>query len=257
MKARFTRRATLSIALAAAFGAAVLPATEAVAGPGWFSNERVQGNGSIKKQVREVSKFSGVSFGLPGSMEVRLGNTEGVTVEADDNLLPMIETVVENGTLKVRPIKKHLSLDSRQIKVIVTAKEIDSLSQGGSGTIESDALKGQKLTFNLGGSGAINVKGIEANAVAVAIGGSGNFKVGNGWAHKVTISIAGSGDVQLGDVKASDVSVSVAGSGQSTVWAKDSLSYTIAGSGDINYYGDPRISKTVIGSGGANRLGAK
>jgi len=73
----------------------------------------------------------------------------------------------------------------------------------------------------------------------------------------VSIAIGGSGDVQLGDVKAADVSVSVAGSGQSTVWAKESLSYTIAGSGDVNYYGDPRISKSVIGSGGANRLGAK
>lgn len=252
MKARLS-----AIAFAAACVAVALPASQAVAGNGWFSSERVQGNGSVKKQVREVSKFNGVSFGLPGSMEVRLGQTEGVTVEADDNLLPMIETVVENGTLKVRPIKKHLSLDSRQIKIVVTAKEVDTLSQGGSGTIESDALKGQKLTFAIGGSGTINVKGIEAERVSVAIGGSGNFKVGSGWANKVSISIGGSGDVQLGDVKAGDVSVSVAGSGQSTVWAKDSLSYTIAGSGDINYYGDPRISKTVIGSGGANRLGAK
>jgi hypothetical protein len=252
MKARIS-----ALALAAAFFAAGLPATQAVAGNGWFSGERVQGNGSVKKQVREVSKFSGVSFGLPGSMEVRLGSTEGVTVEADENLLPMIETVVENGTLKVRAIKKHMSLESRSIKVIVNAKEVDRLYQGGSGTIDADALKAQKLEFSLGGSGAINVKGVEAQTVSIAIGGSGNFKAGSGWANKVSIAIGGSGDVQLGDVKASDVSVSVAGSGQSTVWAKDSLSYTIAGSGDVNYYGDPRISKSVFGSGGANRLGAK
>ena len=250
MKARIS-----VIALAAAL-AAGLPASQAVAG-NWFSGERVQGNGSVKKQVREVSKFNGVAFGLPGSMEIKIGSTEGVTVEADDNLLPMIETVVENGTLKVRPIKKHMSFDSRLIKVIVSAREVDRIYQGGSGTIESDALKAPKLEFNLGGSGAISVKGVEADRVSVAIGGSGNLKVGGGTAGKVKISIAGSGDVQLGDVKASDVSVTVAGSGQSTVWAKDSLSYTIAGSGDVNYYGDPRISKSVIGSGGANRLGAK
>jgi hypothetical protein len=252
MKARVT-----AIAFAAAVLAAALPATQAVAGPGWFSSERIQGNGSIKKQAREVSKFSGVSFGLPGAMEVRLGATEGITVEADENLLPMIETVVENGVLKVRAIKKNMSLESRAIRIVVNAREVDRLYQGGSGTIESDALKAQKLEFKLGGSGAINVKGLEAKEVTIAIGGSGNFKAGSGWAQNVSIAIGGSGDVQLGDVKAADVSVSVAGSGQSTVWAKDSLSYTIAGSGDVNYYGDPRISKSVIGSGGANRLGAK
>jgi hypothetical protein len=245
------------LVLAAALLAAALPLTTAsAAGSSWTMGERVQGNGVVKKQAREVGHFTGVGIGLAAATEIRIGATEGVTIETDENLLPLIETTVEKGVLHVRASKRNLNLQARTLKVVINARQVDSISQGGSGSIESDALKAPRLEMALGGSGSINVKGIESEHVSLTLGGSGNLKIGAGSARDLSITIGGSGDVDAGQVKASDVSVTVGGSGQSTVWAKDSLSYTIAGSGDVNYYGDPRISKTVLGSGGAKRLGA-
>jgi len=233
--------------------ALIAPATEAVAGS--WSGDRVQGNGNIKKQTRELAHFTGLALSLPANVELRIGNSEGITIETDDNLLPLIETVIENNTLKIRPVKRTMSLDTRTMKIVLQAKSIDRIALGGSGSIESDPLKGGKLDFDLGGSGSINVKAIESDAVSVTIGGSGNLKSGGGAAGKLSVSIGGSGDVQLGQLKTNEASVRVAGSGEATVWARDSLSVTIAGSGDVNYYGDPKISKTVAGSGSAKRLG--
>ncbi|MES2130011.1 MAG: head GIN domain-containing protein [Pseudomonadota bacterium] len=242
-------------ALALAFSAAAfVPASQAQAS-GWFG-ENVQGNGTIKKQSRDIHHFNGVSLALSGNVELKIGSTEGVSIETDENLLPLIETVVENGTLRIRAAKKNVNLNTRNMRVTVWAKDIDRVSVGGSGSIESDALKGSKLNFDVGGSGSINVKGVEADNVVVSIGGSGNFKSGAGSTNNLSLSIGGSGDVQAGGVKSNDVSVSVGGSGQATVWAQNSLSISIAGSGDVNYYGDPKISKSVAGSGGAKRLGA-
>lgn len=233
-----------------------LPAASAIAaGNSWFSAGHVQGNGNIKKQNRELGHFTGVAFSLPGNVELRLGNTESITIETDDNLLPLIETVIENGTLRIRTVKKNLGIETRTLKIVVQAKEIDSLALGGSGSIDSDALKGGKVHVDLGGSGSINIKGIEADSVSVSLGGSGNLKTGPGATNKLSLSIGGSGEVQLGQIKASDVSVSIGGSGQSTVWATNALSVSIAGSGDVNYYGDPKTSKSVVGSGGLRRLG--
>jgi hypothetical protein len=244
------------IVLAGSALAFLAPACQALASPmNWGGGERVQGKGNLKKQSRELGHFTGVSFSLPGSVELRIGATEGVTIETDDNLLPLIETTIENGTLKIRPAKRNMNLEPRTLKIVVQAKEVDRIALGGSGSIDSDALRGARLQFDLGGSGSINLKGIEGESVSVTVGGSGNLKTGGGWANKLSVSIGGSGDVQLGQVKANDASVSVAGSGQATVWARDSLSVTIAGSGDVSYYGDPKISKTVVGSGGSRRLG--
>lgn len=244
-------------ALAMAVLACAIPATQAVASPlDWIAGERIQGSGVIKKQSRELAHFTGVSLSLAANLELRIGNTESVVIETDDNLLAQIETVIENGTLKIRPVKRNMNLSSRTMKIVVTAKEIDRIALGGSGSIESDALKAPKLSIDLGGSGSINIKALDAESVAVSLGGSGNLKTGGGTAASVSVSIGGSGDVDLGQLKAREASVSLAGSGAATVWPSTALSVTIAGSGDVNYYGDPKVSRSVVGSGGTRRLGA-
>ncbi|HEY0062867.1 MAG TPA: head GIN domain-containing protein [Telluria sp.] len=256
MKPAFFAVSLRQIALAVTVLACAIPATQALASPlDWIAGERIQGSGVIKTQKRELAHFTGVSLSLPANMELRIGATESVTIETDDNLLAQVETVIENGTLKIRPVKRNSNLTSRAMKIIVTAKEIDRIALGGSGSIESDALKAAKLAIDLGGSGSINVKGLDADLVSVSVGGSGNLKTSGGNAGSVSISIGGSGDVDLGQLKARDASVSVAGSGEATVWASNALSVTIAGSGDVNYYGDPKISRSVVGSGGTKRLG--
>lgn len=245
------------LVLAAAIVACAMPADGALAGPlDWLGGEPIKGSGIVKKQTRELMHFTGVALSVPGSMELRLGTAENITIEGDDNLLPLIETVIEGGVLKIRPVKRTMSLQMRKLKIIVNAKEVERLSLGGSGSIEADALRAKKLTIDLGGSGSISVKGMEAEAIALSVGGSGNFKSGAGTAGSLSVSIGGSGDVDVGQVRSRDASVSVAGSGEAIVWASNDLSVTIAGSGDVNYYGDPRVARTVVGSGTTTRLGA-
>ena len=245
------------VALAVTVLACAIPPTQAVAAPfDWIGGgEQVKGSGTIKKQSRELGHFTGISLSVPGNLELKIGSGENITIETDDNILPMIETVVENGILKIRPTKRNANFSTRTMRLTVNAKDINRLSLGGSGAIESDALRADKIQLDLGGSGSINLKGIEAQAVSLSVGGSGNLKSAGGTTGSLSVSIGGSGDVDFGKVKARDASVSVAGSGEATVWASTDLSVTIAGSGDVNYYGDPKVSRSVVGSGDIKRVG--
>lgn len=226
------------------------------AGPlSWMSGaEHVQGNGKIVKQNREVANFHALSVGVSGDVDIRLGSTEGVTVETDENIQSAIETVVENGTLRIRPLRNNIKLDTRNMKIVVQARTLDKLSIGGSGNVSADKLRGEKVTIDVGGSGSISVGQLESESVSIALGGSGSLKAA-GNTERLQISIGGSGRVQAGQLQARDAVVSIGGSGQATVWAKKSLNLSVAGSGDINYYGDPQISKSVMGSGSIKRLG--
>jgi hypothetical protein len=244
-----------SLVLAACALAFAAPTPQARATPGWSGAEQVQGSGSIRKQAREVPHFSGLAMAVPGTLELRIGSSEGVTIETDDNLLPLVETVVEDDTLKIRPARRNLNLLTRTLKIVVQARSIERLALAGAGSIQADALRAPRFELDIGGSGSIDVKGIDSETVAVSVGGSGDLKVGAGTARRLSVSIGGSGDVDLGRLQSDTVNVSVAGSGEATVWARDALSMTIAGSGDVNYYGDPKVSKTAVGSGGARRLG--
>lgn len=248
------KKSTTCLVLALSALALAAPASPAFASNSW-SSERVQGNGTIKKQSRELAHFTGLAFGLPGKLELHIGNNEGIVIEADENLLPLIESVIEDGTLKIRTSKRNMNINAHTLKITVNAKTVERLALGGSGSIESDALKGSKMQFDLGGSGSINIKGIDGESVAVSVGGSGNLKSGPGSAKRASVSIGGSGDVNLGQLKVDDASVSVAGSGEALVAPRNTLSVNIVGSGDVSYYGNPTISKTVMGSGSIKKLG--
>ncbi|MGJ7915301.1 head GIN domain-containing protein [Massilia sp. LXY-6] len=247
------RRLLAACALAFAAGAMTAPALAADWSVG--RNEQVQGNGNIKRQAREVGHFNGLAFSLPGQVEIRSGNSEGLSIETDDNLLPLIETVVEDGTLKIRN-KNKVNIQTRHLKIVVQARELDRLALAGSGNIDADRVTGTRVKFDVGGSGSIKVRKAEGESISVNLGGSGDLKVDEGRARSLSASIGGSGTVDMARVRLENASVTVAGSGDATLWVRDSLSMTIAGSGDVSYYGDPQVSKAVVGSGNARRLGA-
>jgi hypothetical protein len=239
--------------LLAATLACVAAPTPAMAWP--FGGEKVEGSGSVTRQARQVERFTGIALELPAQLELRMGNTEGITIETDDNLQRLIETEVDDGVLRIRPTKRNMNLRARTMKIVVNARQIERLSLGGSGTIDAEALRAQTLRINLGGSGKIRVASLDAEKVSVSVGGSGDFRANGGKAHDVSVSIGGSGNVDLGKVAADSASVSVAGSGDVTVWARRELSMSIAGSGDVKYYGDPQLRSSVAGSGKSRRLG--
>lgn len=252
------RRILTSLLLSAGLLAVTAPAMFAAAGPlSWLSGgERVQGSGKIVKQNRDVSHFNALSVGVGSDVEIRLGNTEGVIVETDDNLQPLIETKVEDGTLRIRLAKNNLRIDSRNTKIIVMARTLDKLSIGGSGNVSADKLRGEKLSIDVGGSGSVSIGQMDSESVSIALGGSGNLKAA-GNTERLQVSIGGSGKVYVGQLQSRDAVVSIGGSGQATVWAKKTLNLSVAGSGDINYYGDPQISKSIMGSGTIKRLGGE
>ncbi|WP_229219773.1 head GIN domain-containing protein [Rugamonas fusca] len=245
-----------ALLLAAGMLAAALPAVNAAASPlAWFSGDRVQGSGNVTRQTRQVEHFTALSLSMGGNVEVRLGATEGVTIEADDNLLPLIETSVENGTLRIRPAKRDLQLEPRTLKIIVQARTVERLTVAGSGTVTADGMHGRNLAFDVAGSGGIKAYHLDGESVSMSLGGSGTLQAG-GKAERLQVSVGGSGKVQAGELAAREAMVSLSGSGQAQVWAKEALNVNVAGSGEVGYYGDPRLTRSVAGSGNVRRLGA-
>jgi hypothetical protein len=251
------RTPLLATLLAAGLLAVAAPMNAATAGPlSWLGGgERVQGSGKIVKQNRELGHFTALATSVSGNVEIRTGGTESVSIESDDNIVPLIETVIEDGTLRIRPVKRNMNLETRNMKIVVQVRALDRVAVAGSGSLDADSLKGESLTFDVGGSGSITIRNLQSESVTIALGGSGNLKVG-GNTERLQVSIGGSGRVQAGQLAARTAAVSIGGSGQATVWAVKSLNLSVAGSGDIAYYGDPSVSKSVMGSGTIKRIGA-
>lgn len=221
----------------------------------WGSGTGVSGSGNVQKQERAVSGFSRIHTGLSAEVEIRQGATESVIVETDDNLQSLVETAVENGTLKIRSADKNRYPDTKNLKITVFLKNIDEVVLGGSGRIFSDKLDTPKLQLTIAGAGGMDVKALQTSSLKVSIGGSGSFTAA-GSAQQIVGNIGGSGNLRMEKLEAQDVNISIGGSGQVQTWAKERLHLSIGGSGNVSYYGDPKVTKSIGGSGSVRRLGA-
>jgi hypothetical protein len=245
MNATFTRRAALIaplIATALAFAPALLPGVAMAA---------TQGSGTSATETRSVGDFNGVATHGSIDLLVRQGATS-VQVQADDNLLPLLETVVEGGTLHVR-WRKGQSINTRsKVLVTIATPQLTTLSGSGSGDIKLEAYRTPALQLRLSGSGDARLDQLTTDELDLRISGSSDV-IGAGSAGKVKIAISGSGDVRLADMRAEDVSIRIAGSGDAQVNANKTLDVSIAGSGDVSYSGAAAVKTSVAGSGTVRR----
>jgi hypothetical protein len=201
-----------------------------------------------------VSGFDAVRSEGSINVVVRQGAKEGVTVTADDNLLPLIETRVvaegHGGHALVIDTRRGTSFSTHNnVTVTVDAVQLHAVSLSGSGDLRIESFKTPALAVDMSGSGDAHLGQIDTQDLAVSVSGSGDVD-GAGHAARLKIDIAGSGDVKLPLLQADDVKVGIAGSGDADVVANHEIDISIAGSGDVVYHGSGTlVSSSVVGSG--------
>ena len=246
------RRLRLNRALAclALLGAGLAPPALADEGSviGRMLGLGTTGSGNVQVESRVVSGFQAVTVSGSINVVLRQGNREGVEVSADNNLLPLIETRVENGTLRIRPKAGASYSTHNPVLVSVDLIALKSLSVGGSGEVSARGLKADKIDVTIGGSGSVKFADLQTRTLELAIGGSGSFSA-KGRADKLDVSVGGSGGVLTDALDADDVSIAIGGSGGAVVKANRSLDVAIAGSGSVVYSGEAVLSKSIAGSG--------
>ena len=190
----------------------------------------IEGSGVPASETRTVADFDSISLAGSGKVEIIQGEETSLTIEADDNILPLIKTEVKGRNLEIsQETDFRTSIRYKtDLKVTVTTKDLKSISVAGSGDIIARDFKTKDFS--------------------IAIAGSGDVLL-TGEAESLDVSIAGSGDCQLEGFKVDRCEISIAGSGSAVVAPEKELEVSIAGSGDVVYHGEPEITQSIMGSG--------
>lgn len=191
----------------------------------------VPGSGNVITQSRTVSTFSQVV--LEGAADIVLVSGAASTsceVEADDNLLAMIETRVDGNVLTIRMTGTMSPTRTPIVRLQTT--NVDRLSINGSGDVDLSGLKEEAFTLSIAGSGSTKLAGS---------------------CESLSISIMGSGSINADACTTQSTSVSISGSGDATLNVEKELSVSITGSGDVRYRGNAAVSESIMGSGSVIR----
>lgn len=218
------------------------------------------GSGKVITETRQVSDFQAVELETFGSVVITQGETEGLTVEGEDNLLPLVTTGVDKGVLSLtmKPTKGSFRA-TKPLTFKLSVKTLDHLVLTGSGNVNAKDLALQdKGSFDvvLKGSGNIAVGNLAADGLKVTLQGSGSLTVGGNVDHE-EVAVAGAGDYDGSALRSKAATVALTGSGDCDVWATDKLKVEVTGSGDVSYYGKPTVDKHVTGTGSVESMGGK
>lgn len=219
----------------------------------WYSSKAIKGNGNVTTEKRTTTAYDKIQ--IAGFFDIQLisGKEGNLTIQGEENILPLIKTEVENGVLKISTEKNKNISTQKKLLITIPFESLNAVSLAGSGKVMSNAtIKSTRFSSQLTGSGDINLT-VEASAIEVKLSGSGNIKL-TGKTNDLKVTLAGSGYVSTDTLKAENVETTVAGSGDAKVYCSNALIARVTGSGDIYYKGNPKTKDSkVIGSGNISK----
>jgi hypothetical protein len=246
----------------------------------------VHGSGVIVEETRSLDPLHGVVLQISGDLSIQFGEKEQILLKGEDNILPLVETEVKDGILKIgfKP-KTSISL-TRSISYQLTLKQLDMAETTSSGEINVPAMKANQLTLASKGSGEIlsgildldvlstsqhssgriELAGLNADMLGAEIKGSGSLRIDGGRVKKVEVRLTSSGKLEAEQLSCLDEAadrseIEITGSGDAEIGAihaqQTSLRLTSAGNLTISKLQTDHLAAKISGSGDVKILAGK
>ena len=225
-------------------------------GENFYMGPSEKGSGNMVTETRKVSGFDEISVDYPARVLISQGSTEGLTIEAEDNVLPGLKTEVKGNELRIY----YKSTDGKRVNatklpvITITVKELSSLNLSSAGESTVDGLKSDDLNVSLSGAGNVKLNDLTVENLSINLSGAGSTTA-SGTADDLSLNISGFGGLNAKDLKTTTADINISGAGSAIVSVEEELDATISGAGSITYYGSPAVTKNVSGLGSVRQAG--
>lgn len=212
----------------------------------------LKGSGNVQSESRDVHDFDRIELSGVGTLTITQGTAEALTVQAEDNLLPHIGSIVRGGTLTLAPLPGSNIVPTRPIRYDLTVKQVRAIDVSGAADATASSISADQLDLGVSGAGHVQALHVTSSALTVHLSGSGTVTV-SGQAERQSVSISGAGKYQAADLSTRQATVDISGAGSSTVNVSDQLKATVSGAGHVTYTGSPQVQQEVSGAGSVTR----
>ena len=191
----------------------------------------VVGGGDVATADRDLGAFTRISVGAVVKLIVGNAATAKVTIEAEPNILPLIQTSVVDGQLVINvPPPGFTSTKGVTITAVAPAIDSVSLSGGATGIVEADAA-----VFHLDISGSSTIQAI-------------------GTVKRLTFNATSAAVAKLADLHVTDAAITMADGASATMSVSGTLSGAMEGGASVTLTAKP-ASVSVTTSSGASIAG--
>jgi hypothetical protein len=178
---------------------------------------RVSGSGNVATEHRGVAGFNSVEVSGVFQVEIVSGKEYSVEVQADDNVLPLIETNVSGSTLHIDLREKASSISTMIVRI--TAPNIERVDTTGAANVTASGISNDLFTINTTGASKVNLGGETA---------------------KLDIKVTGASVIDAEQLNAVAANIKASGASKINVSVSGELHTDASGASRIVYSGDPK-----------------
>ncbi len=190
----------------------------------WGNVISTYGTGDLMTETRSLPYFDKIQARMGADINIIESDSSYIEIEAQQNILDIMETEVKNGTLFIHFGRYNIQT-SKTICINIHTKNVDKFEFFGAGNVVSDL-----------------------SIADISVSGSGNIKC-QGQGHAAKVRINGAGTIDLFDMPVNVADINISGSGTVKVNASQELAISISGLGTVFYLGYPEISRNISGIG--------
>jgi hypothetical protein len=209
----------------------------------------ISGNGNVIEETRDISGFTGIQISSGIDVYLSEGDQFEVRVEADENLMDVIETELKGKDLVVKTEDRVSIRRAESKKVHVTLPDLKEVKISSAGDCRGQTMfYCDDLRLGISSAGDLSLE-VEARRIDIEISSSGDAKI-SGQAEVLNASLSSAGGLDAYNLIAGKVDVDVSSAGDARVHATEEISMNASSAGDIYYKGDARVVNSRSSSAG-------
>ncbi len=204
-----------------------------------------RGSGVKATEQRNAGNFTKLDVSSAFEVTLSQGTKAELIIEADDNLLSEIATVVSGGRLsiyvkdRVKPITK--------MKIYLTFVSLDDIELSGAVKLHSEEVMSfDRLNLGLSGASSIDLEG-NFQKLNVDLSGASGLKL-SGQAESAFLESSGASNLALLNLSVRKMKLDLSGASNADVWATESLRVEASGASKVKYKGNPQLTVNTSGA---------
>jgi hypothetical protein len=207
---------------------------------------------SNETENRKVAAFTSIKVSSGIDLYLKMGDTEKVTVVADDDQIDDLVTEVSGGVLKIYMKDRFLNFNwgiNKERKVYVTVKTLEALSaSAGSDVYSESVITSENLKLDISSGSDLKIE-VDASELWLEASSGSDAKL-RGKAKNFRANASSGSDLNAEELKTKICKVEVSSGSDAKVYVTDEFYANASSGGDIQYSGEPTHKDIHESSGG-------
>jgi len=205
--------------------------------------------GPTKIEQRDVSGFTGVDAGGVFDITISPAADYSVSIEAGEQLLPLIETRVSKKTLKIKFDRTVNNVGD--VKVVIGMPDLDHVDLSGASSLEVEqGFESESFSLDMSGAASSSLD-IAANKLLVDLSGAADLELA-GKAYTLELDASGAAEISAEDMVVRDAQIDLSGASEIYLNVTNDLVVEASGASEITCVTSPQM--TMIDTSGMSDI---